>query len=198
MAKENDTATVEQETTTEEKGAETTETKESSNDTSQLMEKLDEFGEKINALEGRLNRQTKKETKSKSETPEKTKSDSSELANKVEALSLQVAGITKDSEVELARNLQSETGLPMDKLLNSKYFKTELEELRTQEKNDEATTGVKGDKSGSSNPKQSADYWIAKGEYPTREQVSDRKVRKEIRDAFVAKEKGTTGGFYNS
>lgn len=146
---------------------------------------------------GSLKRENKdlKKPKEPKETPQKT--DDSELSQKVEALSMQVAGITKDSEVELAKNLQKETGLPMDKLLSSKYFKSELEDLRTSEANAEASTGIKGDKTGSS-AKQSAEYWIAKGEYPTREQVPDAKVRTEIRKAMVAKEKGTSGKFYNS
>lgn len=136
------------------------------------------------------------EAKESSDTPQQT--NDSALAEKVETLALRVEGINKDSEIDLARKLQKETGLPIDKLLSSKYFKAELEDLRASEANAEASTGIKGDKSNSQNPKSSAAYWIAKGEYPPRDQVSDNKVRKEIRDALVAKEKGTSGKFYNS
>lgn len=144
----------------------------------------------------RENKDLKKPKEPKEETSEKT--NDSALAEKVETLALRVEGINKDSEIDLARKLQKETGLPMDKLLSSKYFKAELEDLRASEANAEASTGIKGDKSNSQNPKSSAAYWIAKGEYPPRDQVSDNKVRKEIRDALVAKEKGTSGKFYNS
>lgn len=191
MEKENDTATVEQATTTEETGTEETQAP----DDSAITDKLSELGEKLNAIEGRLNRQTKKVEK-KSETP--SKNEDSELKERVESLSMQVAGITEDDEVKLAKDLQEETGLSMDKLLTSKYFKSELDELRTQKENAASTSNVKGDKTGSGNVKQSAEYWIAKGEYPKHEQVSDRKVRQEIRKALVDKEKGSSGKFYNS
>lgn len=147
----------------------------------------------------RENKTLKKTTVSSDETPKKTSSDNSALVEKVELLSMQVAGITADDEITLAKNLQTETGLPMDKLLNSKYFKSELEDLRTARANAEATTGIKGDKGSNSGGKSSAEYWIAKGEYPTHDQVPDRAVRKEIREALVKKTKGSsTGNFYNS
>lgn len=149
---------------------------------------------------GSLKREVKtlKKPKDTESTSEKTK-DNSGLSEKVELLSMQVAGLTKSSEKDLAKKLQKETGLPMDTLLESKYFKSELEDLRTAESNAEATTGIKGDKSGSPGGKSSAEYWIAKGEYPTHEQVPDRAVRKTIRAALVAKTKGpTSGNFYNS
>lgn len=136
------------------------------------------------------------ESKGSTETPEKT--NDSALAEKVETLALRVEGINKDSEIDLARKLQKETGLPMDKLLSSKYFKAELEDLRTSEANAEASTGIKGDKQNSQNAKSTSAYWIAKGEYPTRDQVPDPVVRREIRNAMVAKEKGSSGKFYNS
>lgn len=191
MPETNDTATVEQETT-EEKETEAAETKEETSDLSELKALVESQSNDIASLK----RSLKKASKDTKETP--TKTNDAELAEKVEHLSMQVAGITELDEVKLARDLQSETGLAMDKLLGSKYFKSELEDLRTAKANAEATSGVKGDKSGSGNAKQSADYWIAKGEYPTREQVSDRKVRQEIRKALVDKEKGTSGKFYNS
>lgn len=145
----------------------------------------------------RENKDLKKPKEPKNEeTPNQT--NDSALSKEIEELAMQVAGITKDSELELARKLQKETNLPMKQLINSKYFKSELEDLRASEANAEASSGIKGDKSNSQNPKSSAAYWIAKGEYPPRDQVSDKAVRKEIRDALVAKEKGSTGRFYNS
>ena len=196
--------------TENETGAEVVETEEVVEETTDAPakeEKEEKTEETPEAKKSRLERQLKKvnkelgiedKPKAKKETSKETKDDS-ELSDKFEMLSLQVAGITKDSEIELAKKLQEETGLPVDKLLNSKYFKSELEDLRTEETNSEATTGLKGDKQGSGETKQSAQYWIAKGEHPTREQVPDRKVRGEIRKALMDKEMGTgTGQFYNS
>lgn len=193
MEPQNDSTTVSTETT-EEKGAETTEKEKSSNDLSEVMAKLEEFGNDIASLKRTAKKVTKTE---KSDTPKKTDQDSSFSEEQVESLFFQVNQITKDSEKKLVRDLQSETGMTLPKLLESKYFKTELEELRTKEANVEATSDIKGDKSGGGG-KQSAQYWIAKGEYPSREQVPDRAVRGEIRKALAQKESGSTGGFYNS
>lgn len=159
----------------------------------------DKLNETIGSLKRDLKDAKKSNVPAKTETPEKTNTGDSELLGEVESLSMQVAGLTTTDEVKLATDLKEETGMPMKKLLASKYFKSELQDVRDKAANAEATTGVKGDKSGSSNIKQSADYWISKGESPTREQVPDRKVRAEIRKAFVDKEKGVGGGnFYNS
>lgn len=149
---------------------------------------------------GSLKRENKalKKPKETSDTPEKTNNDNSELLEKIDLLAMKAEGIKSDDEIELAKKLQKETSLPMDKLLSSKYFQSELNDLRTERANAEATSGIKGDKSGG-NATQSAAYWIAKGEYPTREQVPDRKTRTEIRAGLVNKEKGGSGGkFYNS
>jgi hypothetical protein len=195
MSDQNDSGAATPETAAGE-GAETN-SNESSNDLGAVMEKLEQFGNDIASLK----RTAKKVTKEpKAETPEKTETGNSDaLSEKVEALSMQVAGITESDEVAKAQELQAETGLPMDKLLKSNYFKSELADLRDAKANATASTGIKGDKNSGANVKQSAEYWIAKGESPTREQVPDRAVRAEIRKAFVAKEKGSAGGnFYNS
>lgn len=197
METTNDTATTEQSNPVEETATETTTTPETqSNELSQVLEGLTALGEKVNAIEGRVNRQSKK--KDTPETPQKTNSDNSDLSEKYEALTLQVNGIAEADELKLARDLQSETGLSIEKLLSSKYFKSELEDLRTAKANAEATGNISGDKTSGGNIKQTAEYWIAKGESPTREQVPDRKVRAEIRKGLVNKEKGSTGTFYNS
>jgi len=153
----------------------------------------------LKASYGSLKREMKdlKKSQEKSTETPTTNHNDSELSQKVEELSLRVAGITSDDEIKLAKDLQKETGMPIDKLIGSKYFTVELEALRTERANAEATTGVHGDKTGNGG-KQSAAYWIAKGEHPTREQVPDRKTRGEIREALMKKEKGSGGNFYNS
>lgn len=145
-----------------------------------------------------LKRSMKKAVKSSDgKETQKNQTDDVDLSQKLEKLVLKQAGIAKDSEIELARKLQAETGKDIEDLLDSKYFQTELEALRTDEANAEASSGVKGDKTGGSSSKQSAEYWIAKGDYPTREQVPDPKVRRAVRDAMVSKQKSGGGKFYN-
>lgn len=195
MSETNDSVVDTQETSTGE-GTSTETTDKGSQDLSELKSLIEAQQNDIASLKRSLKKANKSEDKT--DTSKQTNSDSSELTEKVELLSMQVAGIQADDEIKLAKDLQAETGLPMDKLLNSKYFKSELEDLRTANANAEATTGIKGDKSSAGNAKNTAAYWIAKGEHPTREQVPDRKVRAEIRKAFVDKESGSKGRFYNS
>ncbi len=191
----NDSGVETQETsTTEGTTATETSTEQSPDQVAELRSMLEGFGNEMASIK----RSLKKATKGEAAT-DHASNDSSELVNKVELLSMQVAGITSDDEIAKAKELQQETNLPMDKLINSNYFKTELETLRTERANAEATTGVKGDGSNAGGGKLSAEYWIAKGESPTREQLPDRAERAKVRAHMVSKEKGNAGGkFYNS
>lgn len=195
MFEANDTATVEQETTTEETGTEETQETQST-DNSKLEQSIESLTEKLNAIEGRLNRQTKKEGKKDSETPKKTTKESSQLEEQLKSLQLQVAGLTDDDEVSLAERLFEETQMPYEKLLNSKYFKAELEELRTEKKNAAATSEVKGDKGSKAGAKGTAEYWIAKGEVPSADQA-DRKLRASVIRGLAAQNKAGGKQFYN-
>lgn len=133
-----------------------------------------------------------KETSKKTDEPDKL----AHLEEQLQKLTLQQAGITSDKEKELADKLKEETGMDWDKLINSKYFKSELEELRAEEANAKATSGVSGD-GAKGNAKQTEDYWVAKGVPPTREQVPDRKTRASIARAML--KNASSGGktFYN-
>lgn len=195
MSETNDTATVEQSNTTEETGGENTQSQQP-NDLSELKALIQSQNESIKALEGRLNRQSKKEVRKDSDTPQKINKESDRLEEQLKALQLQVAGITDEDEVSLVERLYEETQMPLEKLLTSKYFKLELEEVRTQKQNAVATSNIKGDKGSKSNARNTADYWIAKGEVPTADQA-DRKLRAQVIRAFVNQNK--TGGkkFYN-
>jgi len=113
----------------------------------------------------------------------------------VEKTFLRVAGVTEEDEIELAKDIQKKTGLDWDKLVDDDYFKNKLEGLRTKKANELATSGVKGG-AGSSEAKNSPEYWLAKGNPPTIEQVPDRKVRATIARAFMASTKSGKK-FYN-
>lgn len=132
------------------------------------------------------------ETKPK-ETPKKQ--DESVLLEKFDKLALKTEGITSEDEVELANKLRDETGKSMEDLLDSKYFKSELESLRENKTNEEATKDVKGG-SGTSEAKSKPEYWIAKGTRPTKEEVPDRKTRVTILRAMMASSKSNKM-FYN-
>lgn len=108
---------------------------------------------------------------------------------------LRAAGIVEEDEVELAKKLQKETGKELDTLIESKYFKTELEGLRDAKANIKATSGVKGG-GGESKVKNTPEYWIAKGTPPTTEQVPDRKTRATIARAMMDSAKSGKK-FYN-
>lgn len=157
---------------------------------------LSETLEPLNNDLASLKRSTKKVVKeSKGDTAKQTQSDDSDYSDRYDSLLLRTEGIKNEKEIALANKLKAETGMDMEKLLNSKYFQLELEELRTELANANASSDVKGDGSGG-NAKQTSAYWIAKGEYPSKEQVPDRTVRAEIRSALMNKEK-EGGKFYN-
>lgn len=139
---------------------------------------------------------SKKEDKtSKNDEPVQPQSNNSDLLEKFDKLALKTEGITDDDEVELANKLKKETGKDMEDLLSSKYFQTELESLREGKANVAATSDVQGG-SGASEAKMSPEYWLAKGEPPTKEDVPDRKTRAKIARAFMANAKSSKT-FYN-
>lgn len=140
-------------------------------------------------------RKAKEETKDEPKTSKTNQADESRTLEKVEKLSLRLAGITHPDDIELARKIAKETGKDIDVVLESKYFKVELEELQAARANVEATSGIKGG-DGKSQAKFSPEYWIAKGVPPTAADVPDRKVRAQIARAMMASTKNTKK-FYN-
>lgn len=124
----------------------------------------------------------------------KTKKDTDEIGL-IEKTFLRTAGVLEDDEVELAKDVQKKTGLDWDKLVDDDYFKLKLENLRTKKANELATSGIKVG-GGSSETKNSPEYWLAKGVPPTPEQVPDRKTRVAIVRAFMASSKSNKK-FYN-
>lgn len=108
---------------------------------------------------------------------------------------LRAAGITEEDEVELAKDIQKKSGLDWDKLVDDDYFKSKLENLRTEKANKAATSGVQGG-TGAGQAKNTPEYWTAKGAIPKAEDVPDRKTRsKIIREMMKATKE--TGKFYN-
>lgn len=108
---------------------------------------------------------------------------------------LRSAGVIEEDEIELAKNIQSKTGLDWDKLVDDDYFKTKLEGLRTSKTNVIATSNIRGGKG--SETKNTPEYWIAKGEIPSREQIPDRTTRVKIARTMMANARTSGKKFYN-
>lgn len=163
----------------------------------QGTDRVAELEEELRKRDGSIKRLKTKLEKSK-ETPEdKTEEKKSENSDNslLEKAFLRSASITDKEEVELALKTAKKWDMSIDELVDDDDFKVKLEKHRTNKSNLNATTNVKGDKSGSS-AKNTPEYWTAKGTPPTAEQVPDRKERAKIVRAMM-KDAKTGKQFYN-
>lgn len=150
--------------------------------------------EKLNQTLGSLKRENKDLKKPKEEvkeTPQSNQSDTSLL----EKAFLRSAQITQPDEVKLALETAKKWGVAVDTLVDDEDFKVKLEKLRTQKSNELATSGIKGSP-GTSQAKNTPEYWIAKGTPPSTTDVPDRKTRAKIARAMMASTKNSKT-FYN-
>lgn len=90
---------------------------------------------------------------------------------------LVASGISGKDEMKLVQEAVNNTGKSIEDILETKWFQAELEEIRDRKKTDEAMP--KGSKRSSGPSRDSADYWIAKGEMPPAT-PENRKLRQEI------------------
>ena len=156
---------------------------------------------KLNETIGSLKRDLKDAKKTKAPkdevTPEKTKSDDLNLLqNRLDKQTLRSAKITHEDDVELAQKTAKKWNMELDDVVEDEDFLMKLEKGRDKRATADATSNIKGDK-GSTSSKNSTDYWIAKGERPTKEQMPDRKDRVKVIKA-LAKNASTNGKkFYN-
>lgn len=190
----NDTQTVATETATQE-----TETVSDNGSTPSELAEIKSMLETFNNDIASLKRSVKKASKP-SETPQKTESpENSDLLERVEKMALRTAGITHPDDISFAQETAKKWNMDMDALIEDEDFQAKLTRQQTQRKNEEATSGVKGDKSGgTSGAKEEPGYWLAKGTPPSPEDVPDRKTRAKIMRAFMAEEKGTgKNPYYN-
>lgn len=86
---------------------------------------------------------------------------------------LTAKGIENQAEIELAQKVVEESGRELKDVVNSDYFKSELKNLREAKAADEAVP--KGTKRSGNSPRDSVDYWIAKGELPPAENIDLRR-----------------------
>ncbi len=179
--------------TTEGEGTQETET--SSQDVVTLSK--DEFA-KLNATIGSLKRDIKDFRKAQTDTPEKTtsKDQKTEEFGLLQKSYLRAAGISKPEEVDLAIQTAKKWDMDIDKLVDDEDFQSKLDKLRIKTSNELATSNIRSGQ-GQSQAKNTPDYWIAKGEPPTRDQVPDRSTRVKIARAMMANAKGSGKKFYN-
>lgn len=152
--------------------------------------------DKLNQTLGSLKREIKDLKKPKEEPKENFNNSKPEEFGLLQRTFLRSAGVTSEDEIELARKIQKETNMDWSTLPDSKYFKSELEDLRTTKANTNATANVRGGQ-GTSETKSTPEYWQAKGVPPTAQDIPDRKTRAKIVRSFMANSR--TGGkkFYN-
>lgn len=152
--------------------------------------------EKLNQTLGSLKRELKDLKKSKEDVKETSqKPDDNRLLERIEKFALQSADISHSDDIELARMTAKKWGVDLEDVLKDEDFKVKLERQQTSRGNLVATSNIKGG-AGTSQAKNTPEYWIAKGVPPTVADVPDRKTRVTIARAMMANS-GTGKKFYN-
>ena len=140
-----------------------------------------------------LKEEKKIETKLQDKKEDK-KSDT-ELLDRVDKLSLQVAGVKGEKEIELF-NKWKERGFGAEEIVGDDIFQAQLEKIRTDAKNEAATADVKGG-GGEGKAKLESAHYINKGAPPTREDIPDNKTRRKVQREFLKAAKGGGKQFYS-
>ena len=143
--------------------------------------------EKMNQTLGSLKRENKDLKKSKEPVETDSKPDNAHL-EKLERLSMRIAGIDHPEDMELARKTAKKWNVDIDEVLADEDFKAKLGKQQSVRANTLATSGVRGG-AGASGAKFTPEYWIAKGVPPTASDVPDRKARVIIARAMMASTK---------
>ena len=155
--------------------------------------------EKLNQTLGSLKRELKDLKKPKEETKETaTNQPDNSLLEKVERMAMRSAGITHTDDMELAKKTAKKWGMDVDEVLMDEDFKVKLERQQSGRANVEATSNVRGSGAGSSQAKNTPEYWLAKGTPPTATDIPDVKIRRKINVAFFKASDKDGVKFYNN
>lgn len=148
--------------------------------------------EKMNQTLGSLKRELKDLKKPKEETVKETstQSDNNPLLERIEKMAIRQAGITEQEDIDLARNTAKKWGVDIDEVLTDPDFQVKLQRQQDTRANSIATSGIKGG-AGTSQAKNTPEYWIAKGTPPSATDVPDRKTRVKIARAFMDSSKNS-------
>lgn len=129
--------------------------------------------------------------RNKNKKPEAKKAPASNDLDYGAKAFLAVQGIKGSDEINLVKEFMANTGKDLDSVVDSKHFKAELEEMRELKKTANATPS--GNKRTGQSPRDSVDYWLAKGELPPQ---SDVELRRKVVNARMKKETAKSV-FYN-
>ena len=150
--------------------------------------------DKLNQTLGSLKRELKDLKKPKTEeTSQTNKPDSSALLQKSY---LRAAGITHAEDVALALDTAKKWGVEVDALVDDEDFKVKLEKAQTKRSNEAATSNVKGGQ-GTTQAKNTLEYWVAKGTPPSPADIPNNKTRQAIVVAMMKQGTGSGKVFYN-
>lgn len=175
---------------------------ETSNDTVSISKS--EY-EKLNQTLGSYKRELKdlrkakedssKETSKTNTKSEEVSSNDSKLLERLEKVALRQANITHEDDIALAKLTAKKWGVDLEDIVSDEDFKVKLERQQRDRDNTLATSNIKGG-TGSSQAKNTPEYWITKGVPPSRSDIPDRKVRAKIARAMMANTKSSKT-FYN-
>ena len=84
------------------------------------------------------------------------------LFERFDKMALSIAGIKEADEIELFNKWKDETKREADDILGNEIFNKELGTLRVAKANQQATSDIRGERSGTGGAKNTADYWVAK------------------------------------
>lgn len=91
-------------------------------------------------------------------------------------------GIKGKDEFQLVSDMLADTGKHLEDLVDSKYFQTQLKEMRQYKESKLASDATAGSKNGQSSARDTAEYWIAKGELPPTHMPT---LRREVVNAKI-------------
>lgn len=175
---------------TEEEVEETDDVEESTDDESDTTEQPRETPEarlaRLTRMKAQLEKKLGLSTEKESKPSKKGALDYSQKAFLI------ANGIKGNDEFGLVQEVMKSTGKSLDDIIESKYFKAELNELRELNKSADANP-ASGNRSGNS-ARNTVEYWIAKGELPPASEVD---LRRKVVNARMNKAK-SVGTFYNS
>ena len=93
-------------------------------------------------------------------------------------------GVKGSDEIELVKTIMADTGKSLDSVLESRYFQSELKDMRDARATKEATPGTSPRSTVS--VRNQEDYWLQKGELPPRNEVE---LRRKVVNARMKQEK---------
>lgn len=124
--------------------------------------------------------------------PKETKTNNSGELDYGQKAFLAANGVKGSDEMKLVQEIMRNTGKKdLESVLESKYFKSELEDLRALRSTAEANPS--GSKRSGQSSADSVDYWIAKGELPP---ASNPELRRQVVNARLKKSESGSP-FYN-